>query len=509
MDECVNAFPQFLSPVAIFANRMLHADLSQPKNEDALSGLLIRTEDVFALDNFTDIMLRNDVILPNSTLLPLKYMPSSYLHASIRGSEAIYQNYFDKEKNQGDYALLFGTKFSQNTAFKEFQKGDNKAITVEFSYPHDAATIDRGTVFDKDLCRHRSKEAAICIDGESCLAHGPGGCGGCKVKPEHIGDFLARYAEINDIRIGFWYESCYYDSLADTVTASNSAWDTHRRWSADVENGISEYQGYNECATSLNIGDKGMADAIVLTLHHTNDLMPQSVCNFPNHVWLRDRLQLAFDRGHGDLPVLFYRETRGIHSIKDCVSLFGGHNCDDAWQKEFFSQEYFFGGACLHKPPGCDEVYYFPADGEQCSSHTDMGKDRIAGLCRDEKDQDARTAYEKFMKPPKERTFTKNELDGAQTQTSSHVNTVGVPKHHRAPANLDISVAYQLPSSTGGIRSVEFVNGASDYKVSSTIVVQEQFSIDWATHVLFLLIGMIVGLFFRAKIGIAVIDRRK
>lgn len=479
MTECTDDFPQTVSPIAVFANQLMHAD----KEQGQLSGLLIRTADYFGLENLTEVMIRHNVVPPNP-IPPVKYLPSSYLHASLRAPGAIYQNMIDKEVNEGDFALLFGTKFGENKLLKEFQKG-NKAITIEFVYPHDAATVDRGTVFDKSLCLDIGKDHGICV-GEECLANGPGACGGCKVKPDKFGDLVSRWSEeTTNTLSNFYFQSCYYDTIADAVTASNSLWDTRGRWNSDPD-AVNDYQGYNECASSLNINDQGMADAIVLTLHRTPESLPKSLCAFPNHVWFKDRLELASKKGYGDLPVLFYRESNGIHRIQDCVTHFGGYRCDDAFQKEFFSQEYNFDGPCLHRPPGCDEVYYFPADGEKCSAFTDMGKERIERLCREEKEQDARVAYEKFMKP-KERSFTRKERSDAQTEAA---------KREKARDSL--------------LRMQSFQNTTANARVivsSSTLLIQgggggATINDDWPLHVLFFLAGIVVSLLLRSKVEI-------
>lgn len=44
------------------------------------------------------------------------------------------------------------------------------------------------------------------------------------------------------------------------------------------------------------------------------------------------------------------------------------------------------------KPPACDEVYYFPANGKNCSAYTDSA--RIERLCSLEKELVARRAFD-------------------------------------------------------------------------------------------------------------------
>lgn len=491
MGECIDEYPLFLSPVASFANRLLNADLSSnsstnKKNEDnnnnnnsKLTGLLVRTADYFGLNqqSIGDV-IRMHHNTPPDPIPPIAHLPASYLHASIRAPGSIYQNVMEKEGGQGDYTLLYGTQFGPNTALSEFRTYTDKTLDCAYTYLHDAGTIDRGTIFDKTMCNDAANEQEMCVDGE-CVANGPGSCNGCKVEPDKFGELVGKWAEANHLLDAFYIQSCFYDTIQEAVTASNSLWSYRKQWYTDTEFSGKTYQGYNECATSLHIDEPDMADAIVLTLHRspTESSSHQSVCTFPNHVWLAQRLQLATEKGHGDLPVLFYRESAGIHRIEDCIQHFGGRDCHDAWQKEFFSQEYQFGGdGCLHKPPNCDEVYYFPGDDEECSAFTDAGKERMERLCREEKNHNARRAYDKL--------FSTNQ-GGAEEPDDAQINVPPIPAILNSTLVVEADAINESPT-----------------KVSSTILVQDTSTPGYITNASFFLVGMVVSLFIRKRLRV-------
>lgn len=508
-DGCTEDRPQFLSPTANFANRMLTGDWSRGEY-----GLLIRTVDYFdeSTEGIKEIIERHG-IEPPDPIPPIQHLPSSFLHSSIRAPGAIYQNIVDKEFNQGDFALLYGTRFSKNTIFKEFQE---KEMDCEFIYPHDAATIDRGTVFDKTMCNDIAKDHAICVPGggegdeEKCIAHGPGACGGCKVDAAEFGDLVGQWAESHEKLSNFFYTSCFYDTIEGAVTSSNSLWRERERW-YDQAGYHDSYQGYNECATSLSIKD-APADAVVLTIHRTMSGDPQNVCHFPNHVWLDDRLRDAFAKGHGDLPVLFYRESLGIHTVQDCQRILKGVGCEDAYHKEFFSQEYQFDtGACLHRPKGCDEVYYFPAeatgDGEEkvCSATTKAGRDRIKKLCERgyEQKQDARVAYDEIL----------NKI--GQTPVVHATSKEGRPFSAEKPlelfknstTNMLLSTPDTLPRNTmrgGGTRQHQHYSAPKP--PTTTFVHESPAGFAWVNHFVFLIMGLVVALFLQRKLVITRVD---
>lgn len=264
-DDCMRTFSVFSSPMARFANRLMQGDRSKGEY-----GMLLRTVDVFD-NNPTDLynvmvdggifddMNRSGIPVPTE-LPPLKTISSSYLHGSIRAAGGIYQNiFFDRERNQFDFSLLYATNFAKNTIFKDFQVKE-KLLDCEYAYLYDAGTIDRGTVFGKSNCWN-FQHNALCLGGDNCHANGPGSCNGCRVPPDEFGDFVGRWIEAEGTRETMEYLygwSCYYDDLEDAVTASNTLWTNRHRWWYDThsETGSCLYQGYNECATQLHMLEK-------------------------------------------------------------------------------------------------------------------------------------------------------------------------------------------------------------------------------------------------------------
>ena len=279
----------------------------------------------------------------------------------------------------------------------------------------------------------------ICVDGE-CLANGPLTCGGCKVNPEQYGELISRWSEtvtFSKLHV-MWHAACYYEFLEDAVSASNSMWETRERWKFDPH--PLAYDGYTECGSSISIGEIDMADAIIIPLHRTDErFIDQTVCHHPNHAGLENRLILAEKQGYGDHPILWYRESMGIVDDAECSERFNGSGCEDSFHKDFFAQEIEFPNkSCLHKPPDCDEVYFFPADGDRCSARTEKGEERIAQLCQAERQHDARLAWEGMLE--KDRARVKR---GTQPSTTSGEEKV----MWRAPAKQPVRVYQDLQIS--------------------------------------------------------------
>jgi hypothetical protein len=115
-----------------------------------------------------------------------------------------------------------------------------------------------------------------------------------------------------------------------------------------------------------------------------------TICNHLGQNDLQKRLQAAHDGGYGSLPVLLFRQYKGMMNVSDCQQLLGGEDCADTYQAEFISQEYTFeNGACLYRPPGCREVYYFPAEvrsdiAPRCSAYSKSAAKQIEEMCRSE-----------------------------------------------------------------------------------------------------------------------------
>jgi len=492
---------QFVSPVASFANHLLNGDWSQGEQ-----GLLVRTYDK-TLANIVNesslLALLKDHDMPMDLvdpLPPLRYLPSSYLHASIRASGAIYQEYVQDDNPDGDFTILVGTKFANNTSMERFQRNGMK-VGCDFIYPVDGTSIERGSILGRDFCWPGRLEN-VCVEGE-CLSPGEGSCGMCQVEPSVYGDLLARWVEtVNNATLDYVFRtSCFYDTFGEAVTASDSLWKERKRWFT-YEHPMS-YGGYTECASQLEIKEVEIADAIVLPLHRTSDPLPQTHNQHNDHRLLEKRLMHAQKRGYGDLPVLFYRESMGIKTVEDCERLFKGRGCDDAWRKEFFSAEYFFssGNSCLYKPPGCEEVYFFPADGNSCSAFTDKGKERIERLCRNEKTHDARVAYEDILLKG---TRSKESIDEPSSSTrtsSSNSATISKPSDYRlhstAPGHILNNQSLRNGHTSRLSAGLDQVVAPPSYYVSS-----------WITQISFFLLGAGMSMFFgRRKMRIQLSEK--
>jgi hypothetical protein len=174
--------------------------------------------------------------------------------------------------------------------------------------------------------------------------------------------------------------------MEDMVAAANSAWIERGRWR---DGGDGDYSGLTECPATINIKQKEMVDAIVIPIYMTGHPNP-SLCEYSNQDRIAERLQFAHDFGYESLPVLFYKESQGSIRLADCRRLWGGTACSDGFQREFFSQEFKFpNGACVHRPPGCNETYFFPPQdvsdpGAGCSAFSDDSNERIAMLSSNE-----------------------------------------------------------------------------------------------------------------------------
>lgn len=374
-DECARQNPAFQSPVGITSNRLLWGD-----NDKGEVGVLVRSIDMFDYGpSGYEAALKNIDLTPET--FTLNYLPASHLHGSMRASGAIFE-----ETKENSAAILVGTKYKKNWAMKEYQRSENTVDCVTY-FPSDAGSLSRGVLESPTLCR-RDHSAPLCVE-EDCLADNDSACGGCKVPPREMGDLVARWYEQENTRTAgpFTYSMCDYADIEDMVIASNSLWKERHRW-FDMS---PEYSGYSECPATISILDhESVADALVIPLYVGDPNLALTLCDYPDMSMIGRRLEKVWNLSRGNLPVLFYRETQGLRKIEECQKLWGGEDCNDGFHKEFFSQEYLFDDhSCIHRPSGCQEVYYFPPDGNQCSAFTNAGKSRIEELCAKEGRMDA------------------------------------------------------------------------------------------------------------------------
>jgi hypothetical protein len=388
LEECRQEFPIFYSLVANTSNHLLWGDWDKGEY-----GVLVRSFDLF--DNggavYKEALEDRDI---DTTEMPtLHFLPASFLHASIRASGAIFTG-----EREDTFTILVGTKYKKNWAMKEFQV--NGTVDCQTYYPQDAGTIGRGVLEDPKaiFCRPDQSDA-VCVN-ETCLADSDSACGGCKLPGAMFGDHIAKFAEQENTTFqGLTYFSCWYPKsrhgMKNMVTAANSIWKERNRWqdTSDLEDyDLMNYSGWTECTATRNIGTTEMVDAIVIPLLSAET----SICEYCDleedcdQGEIQAKLQFAYDRGYGSLPVLFYREIEGMQE-PDCERLWGGIECEDGYRKNFFSQEYKFkNGACVHRPPGCEEAYYFPpqdvnASKAGCSAFSEDGAKRIELLCSSER----------------------------------------------------------------------------------------------------------------------------
>jgi len=331
-------FPVFESPVARTSNQLLQGNL-----DEGYAGVLVRSVDLFDGPDLTKVW-KGVAYRPLNTTV--KYLPASYLHASLHAPNAIY---YDAE-NLG-FTILIGRKYKRNWAMKDFQT-NNASVDCITYYPSDAGSVTRGVLEDPPVCIEQ-RTVPVCVN-DTCLATNRSACGECQVPGNMTGWMLGEYKP-NRTRGKLIYQTfmhvCWYQDLKELVAASNSMWAERKSWFrfGKSNDAAMRYQGWTECTATLNIRDRAMADAIVIAVGTPMRGGP-SLCEHATVDSMQPRLQLAHDRGYAaSLPVLLYRETKECDDV-DCK-----------WQKEFISQEYnFSNGACLRRHPACNEVYYLP-----------------------------------------------------------------------------------------------------------------------------------------------------
>ena len=365
LEKCRRKFPIFHSVVANTSNRLLWGDWDKGEY-----GVLVRS--LGGKRQPHDHQKRHHV-------------PASFLHASIRAPGLIFQ------RGEESFTLLVGTKFKKNRAMKKLQV--NGSVDCRTYYPADGGTEYRGVLEDINatICWPEQSEPC-CVNG-TCLAEIDSACSGCKVPGAMFGDHFARYSEQQKetyTRLTFY--SCWYPKsrhgMEEMVVASNSIWKERRRWWKDSLD--LDYNGWTECTATRNIGTTEMVDAIVIPLFIEGPSRPGLCSLWSLNNMVQQSLQLSYDWGYGSLPVLFYREIEGMQE-SDCERLWEGIACEDGYRKNFFSQEYKFdNGACVHRPPGCEEAYYFPPQDANhrkagCSAFSEDGAKRIELLCSSER----------------------------------------------------------------------------------------------------------------------------
>jgi hypothetical protein len=142
------------------------------------------------------------------------------------------------------------------------------------------------------------------------------------------------------------------------------------------------YPGYTECPVTIDIQDPEMIDCVVIPIFPPIGQKDPNVCSDGDRFAMQRRLRRVYHSKYGALPILFYREIKGMPKA-ECERLWGGIDCDDGYRRDFFAQEFQFDdGSCIHRPVGCKAEYYFPPHNDSdplggCSAFTETGARRI------------------------------------------------------------------------------------------------------------------------------------
>jgi hypothetical protein len=132
LDQCRAGFPIFESPVTKAINHLLRGDWNKGEY-----GVLVRTTDLFdeGVDEFeSGLNLRGINFTERPTLY---FLPASFLHASMRASQAIFQGGRDEA-----FITIIATKYKQNTAMNKFH--GNGSVDCQIYYPAELGQLGEG-----------------------------------------------------------------------------------------------------------------------------------------------------------------------------------------------------------------------------------------------------------------------------------------------------------------------------------------------------------------------------
>jgi len=290
-----------------------------------------------------------------------KYLPASYIHASMRFGNQI----FTWEDLNYASALVIGTRFAMNFPNRGSQR-QNEAVNIISLYPIDAQTSearnsmnrhDGGGCFSQPLCLNNG----TCLhELENGLCTGK--CNSTAVPPEKVGAHMSQFKQPQSRDV------CYYTQdrhgMKSAIAASNSIY--FNLWTKKGNITGLGAAGWTEAIVTRNAADPDIPDAFAIrvpvernqTLHDLDDY---------GHREILMSLEIMHTRGYGALPVMFYAETKGMDA-DECSRFWGGIDCNDGFRKEFFSQSFeFANGACISTLPESDEFYYFPSMNNSCS----------------------------------------------------------------------------------------------------------------------------------------------
>jgi len=376
--ECDSQHTRIASPVAEDTRRLIWGDWNKGEY-----GILVR-----ALDRHDDPSRMKERHMNSSMFHKFQgsLLPASYLHASMRAPNAIYNYDVNFTTVAG---LLVGSRFSRNWSMNHHSSGED-VVETRACYPLDAGSNKRRkmlTTKNGGGCHPGGpRQHGICINS-TCLATYSDDCA-CNHKdvPGHaVGAFFADWLQTTanniggDKKIGFPSRySCWYDSdhFSELVGASNSLWKERKRWTHRHD---SQYPGWNECAVTMNMKNDATNDAIVVQLP-IQLKQDSSLCDYGTQIQadVLKELHLMHEFGFRDIPVVFLEQSRGMMNKVECDQLWNGTRCSDGYRKNIFAQTFNFSdGSRLAVPGGCKDVYFFPPNKTNrgmCQVHSAMCK---------------------------------------------------------------------------------------------------------------------------------------
>lgn len=195
-------------------------------------------------------------------------------------------------------------------------------------------------------------------------------------------DFAQRKHKLGNPPYGMscWYEDVH-NRMTEMVDASNSMWMKRDSWAR--EKNPMEYIGLNECLLGNALDtDASNIDAFLIELspnigrfENLDTIHEEVLCGLISDEQVPRQLNYVRKK-YGDKPVLLLEERLGMNDeslLHECQRMWGGKNCASGFWKNFIAQPLNFSdGSCLAVPPGCNEVYFFPAneDGKGCQIST-------------------------------------------------------------------------------------------------------------------------------------------
>lgn len=339
------------SSAAAICTKFLESPLSRQTNLYLeQGGVLVRAVDAYDEPNRTHVQTGEPT--------HYKYVPASYMHASLRPSRAIYD-----EPKFARFSILIGSHYARNRN----NGTDESMATVDCHhyYPTDANSLGRGTMEDPPQCYKKAVQY-ICPGGV-CLHDGCDKCHNMTTVTSTIIQYVERRKRKKGTqhswRLGhLFYHSCWSDEVHEMITIANDLWLRRHEWWEPLEEIVAkfqrlppdyQYEGWTECQADKTIQDTSLIDAIVISMTNCELVANMTVVSEALHV-------AHTNPGFENLPILFHREAKG--STEDhCKKFWGGEHCDDGWRKQFSSlpELDFTDGSCLRRA-GCEELYFYP-----------------------------------------------------------------------------------------------------------------------------------------------------